>query len=57
MHPPSCICLTRAIQAHDPRAGLCAWDEAFLKALYRTSLSLITQRSVITGKMLHGLSP
>jgi len=41
-------------------AGLSAWDQAFLKALYNDASSqqiLITERSQITGKMLHDLAP
>jgi hypothetical protein len=37
--------------------GLTAWDRAFLKALYDTQLDLITQRSVITDKIMADLTP
>ena len=40
-------------------AGLSAWDQEFLKWLYdfAAPLGSITQRSVITGEMLHDLAP
>jgi hypothetical protein len=40
-------------------AGLSAWDQEFLKWLYDSAAPLesITQRSVITGEMLHDLAP
>jgi hypothetical protein len=42
-----------------PPAGLSAWDQEFLKWLYDSNAPLgsITQRSVITGEMLHDLAP
>lgn len=40
-------------------AGLSAWDQEFLRWLYDSAAPLesITQRSVITGEMLHDLAP
>jgi hypothetical protein len=40
-------------------ASLSAWDQEFLKWLYDPAAPLesITQRSVITGEMLHDLAP
>jgi hypothetical protein len=37
--------------------GLSSWDQSFLRALYNTSLSRITQRSVIADKMMLDLAP
>jgi len=40
-----------------PPSGLTPWDTAFLKALYRTPLNNVTQRSSITTQMLQSLAP
>jgi hypothetical protein len=49
---PTILRLFSARAAHEPLpAGLSDWDRAYLKALYRTTLDLITQRSVIADEM------
>jgi hypothetical protein len=55
---PTILRLFTARAAHEPLpAGLSDWDRAYLKALYRTTLDLITQRSVIADEMIEDVAP
>jgi len=55
---PTILRLFAALPPGEDRpAGLSPWDAAFLKALYGTTLSLITQRSTIADRMLRDLAP
>jgi hypothetical protein len=52
--------MLRLFEPRDPGdpapQALTAWDRAFLRALYRTKLDLITQRSVITDEIVADLT-
>jgi hypothetical protein len=55
---PTILRLFSARAAHEPLpAGLSDWDRAYLKALYGTTLDLITQRSVIAEEMIQDVAP
>jgi hypothetical protein len=55
---PTILRLFEPHAAADPAPeGLTIWDRSFLKALYDTKLDLITQRSVITDKIMADLTP
>ena len=55
---PTVLRLFTARAAKQPLpAGLSDWDRAYLKALYGTPLDLITQRSIIAGKMVQDVAP
>jgi hypothetical protein len=55
---PTILRLFSARAAKEPLpTGLSDWDRAYLKALYSTTLDLITQRSIIAEKMIQDVVP